>query len=240
MIKSENARPNTWIYVDLKEGYDIGTYIKNAKAMISKNLQLPPGYSIVWSGQYEYMERATRHLSFVIPLTLMIVFVLLYLNTKSIGKTVLIFLTLSFSLVGAVWYLYLADYNISVAVWVGIIALIGVDAETTVVMLLYLDMAYNKFKQERRLKTLDDLKEVIFEGAVRRIRPKMMTVFTTLFGLFPIIIGVGTGSDVMKRIAAPMVGGIITSMIMELIVYPAIYFVIKSREIEPSASKNSD
>lgn len=152
----------------------------------------------------------------------------------------MIFATLSFSVVGAFWYLYLADYNLSVAVWVGIIALIGVDAETTVVMLLYLDIAYNKFKKEGKLKTLNDLKEVIFEGAVRRIRPKMMTVFTTLFGLLPIILGVETGSDVMKRIAAPMVGGIITSMIMELVVYPAIYYVIKSRELNLGTSNVSN
>lgn len=240
MIKSENARPNTWVYVDLREGQDIGSYIKNAKSVIAKNLELPAGYSIVWSGQYEYMQRAAKHLSFIIPLTLLIVFVLLYLNTKSVGKTFLIFTTLSFSVVGAIWYLYLADYNLSVAVWVGIIALIGVDAETTVVMLLYLDIAYNKFKKEGKLNTLNDLKEVIFEGAVRRIRPKIMTVFTTLFGLLPIILGVETGSDVMKRIAAPMVGGIITSMIMELVVYPAIYYVIKSRELNLDAAKNSD
>lgn len=237
MIKSENARPNTWVYVDLKDGYDIGTYIKNAKEIVSKNIDLPSGYSIVWSGQYEYMERASRHLSFVIPLTFLIVFILLYLNTKSALKTLLIFSTLSFSVVGAIWYLYFAGYNLSVAVWVGIIALIGVDAETSVVMLLYLDLAYNKFKKEGRLNSLEDLKEVIFEGAVRRIRPKMMTVFTTLLGLFPIIIGVGTGSDVMKRIAAPMVGGIITSMLMELIIYPAIYYSLKRSEMKKLMNK---
>ncbi len=237
MIKSENARPNTWVYVDLKDGYDIGTYIKNAKEIVSKNIDLPSGYSIVWSGQYEYMERASRHLSFVIPLTFLIVFILLYLNTKSALKTLLIFSTLSFSVVGAIWYLYFAEYNLSVAVWVGIIALIGVDAETSVVMLLYLDLAYNKFKKEGRLNSLEDLKEVIFEGAVRRIRPKMMTVFTTLLGLFPIIIGVGTGSDVMKRIAAPMVGGIITSMLMELIIYPAIYYSLKRSEMKKLMNK---
>ncbi|MCX8056652.1 MAG: CusA/CzcA family heavy metal efflux RND transporter [Ignavibacteria bacterium] len=238
MIKSENARPNTWVYIDLKEGYDIGTYIKNAKQLFAKNFHLPEGYSIVWSGQYEYMERASKHLSFVIPLTLLIVFILLYLNTKSVGRTTLIFSTLSFSVVGAVWYLFFAGYNFSVAVWVGIIALIGVDAETSVVMLLYLDIAYKKFKQEGRLNSLDDLKNVIFEGAVKRIRPKMMTVFTTLFGLFPIILGVGTGSDVMKRIAAPMVGGIFTSMIMELVIYPAIYFLMKERELKKSQMKS--
>ena len=231
-IKSENARPNTWIYVDLKPGYDIGNFIKNAKEEVEKNLQLPAGYSIKWSGQYEYMERASKHLSMVIPLTLLLVIVLLYINTKSFVKTSIVLLALPFSLVGAIWFLYLAGYNLSVAVWVGIIALLGVDAETGVVMLLYLDIAYEKFKRNGMLNSISDLREAIFEGAVKRIRPKMMTVMTTLLGLFPIIIGLGTGSDVMKRIAAPMVGGIITSMIMELTVYPAIFFTIKKRELK--------
>lgn len=232
MIKSENARPNTWIYVDLDEGFDVGSYIVTAKKVIEKNLNLPAGYSLKWSGQYEYMERASKHLSLVIPLTLLIVVVLLYMNTKSLTKTGIVLLALPFSLVGAVWFLYLAGYNLSVAVWVGIIALLGVDAETGVVMLLYLDIAYEKFKKNGMLKSLNDLRESIFEGAVKRIRPKMMTVMTTMLGLFPILIGLGTGSDVMKRIAAPMVGGIITSMIMELTVYPAIYYTIKRREVK--------
>lgn len=231
MIRSENARPNVWIYVDLAQGVDIGSYVKNAKETIAKEVKLPPGYSIIWSGQYEYMERAARHLSLVVPLTLLIVIVLLYMNTKSAVKTGIVLLALPFSMVGAVWYLFLAGYNLSVAVWVGVIALLGVDAETGVVMLLYLDLSYEKFRREGRLRSIDDLRESIFEGAVKRIRPKMMTVMTTLLGLFPIIIGIGTGSDVMKRIAAPMVGGIITSMIMELTVYPAIFYIIKKRKL---------
>ncbi|MGQ9644834.1 MAG: efflux RND transporter permease subunit, partial [Ignavibacterium sp.] len=232
MIKSENARPNTWVYVDLKDGYDVGGFVSSAKEVLNKNLSLPAGYSIKWSGQYEYMERAAQHLSLVIPLTLLIVIVLLYINTKSLTKTGIVLLALPFSMVGAVWFLYLSGYNLSVAVWVGIIALLGVDAETGVVMLLYLDIAYEKFKKNGMLKSMADLRESIFEGAVKRIRPKMMTVMTTLLGLFPIIIGLGTGSDVMKRIAAPMVGGIITSMIMELTVYPAIFYTIKRREVK--------
>ncbi|GAB4298244.1 MAG: CusA/CzcA family heavy metal efflux RND transporter [Ignavibacteriaceae bacterium] len=237
MIKSENARPNTWVYVDLKD-VDVGTYINNAKEVIEKHLELPAGYSIKWSGQYEYMERASKHLSMVIPLTLLIVIVLLYINTRSMMKTGIVLLALPFSLVGAVWFLYLAGYNLSVAVWVGIIALLGVDAETGVVMLLYLDIAYEKYKKNGLLKSLSDLREAIFEGAVKRVRPKMMTVMTTILGLLPILIGLGTGSDVMKRIAAPMVGGILTSFIMELTVYPAIFYTIKRREVKKMLKEN--
>jgi len=237
MIKSENARPNTWVYVDIKD-VDVGTYINNAKEIIDKNLTLPAGYSIKWSGQYEYMERASKHLSMVIPLTLLIVIVLLYMNTRSMVKTGIVLLALPFSLVGAIWFLYLSGYNLSVAVWVGIIALLGVDAETGVVMLLYLDIAYEKFKKNGLLKSMADLRESIFEGAVKRIRPKMMTIMTTILGLLPILIGLGTGSDVMKRIAAPMVGGILTSMIMELTVYPAIFYTIKRREVKKMLKEN--
>lgn len=231
MIRSENVRPNLWIYVDLASGADIGSYVKKAKEIVAEQVNLPAGYSIKWSGQYEYMERAAKHLSVVVPLTLLIVIVLLYMNTKSTIKTGIVLLALPFSMVGAIWYLYLAGYNLSVAAWVGIIALLGIDAETGVVMLLYLDLSYEKFKREGRLCSINDLREAIFEGAVKRIRPKTMTVMTTLLGLFPIIIGIGTGTDVMKRIAAPMVGGIITSMIMELTVYPAIFYIIKKREL---------
>ena len=237
MIKSENARPNTWVYVDLKD-VDVGTYIDNAKEVINKNLVIPAGYSLKWSGQYEYMERASKHLSLVIPLTLLLVIVLLYMNTKSLTKTGIVLLALPFSMVGAIWFLYLSGYNLSVAVWVGIIALLGVDAETGVIMLLYLDIAYERFKSSGLLKNMSDLRESIFEGAVKRIRPKMMTVMTTMLGLLPILIGLGTGSDVMKRIAAPMVGGILTSMIMELTVYPAIYYAIKRREVKKILGEN--
>ncbi len=237
MIKSENARPNTWVYVDLKD-VDVGTYINNAKEVINKNLVIPAGYSLKWSGQYEYMERASKHLSLVIPLTLLLVIVLLYMNTKSLTKTGIVLLALPFSMVGAIWFLYLSGYNLSVAVWVGIIALLGVDAETGVIMLLYLDIAYERFKSSGLLKNMSDLRESIFEGAVKRIRPKMMTVMTTMLGLLPILIGLGTGSDVMKRIAAPMVGGILTSMIMELTVYPAIFYAIKRREVKKILGEN--
>jgi Cu(I)/Ag(I) efflux system membrane protein CusA/SilA len=177
------------------------------------------------------MERSSKKLAMVIPITLLIVILLLYINTKSWVKTGIVLLALPFSMVGAIWFLYLAGYNMSVAVWVGIIALLGIDAETGVIMLLYLDIAYEKYKKKGLLNSLEDLREAIFEGAVKRIRPKMMTVMTTMLGLLPILIGTGIGADVMKRIAAPMVGGIVTSFLMELTVYPAIFYLIKKREL---------
>jgi Cu(I)/Ag(I) efflux system membrane protein CusA/SilA len=236
MIKTENSRPNVWVYIDLKD-IDVGTYIDNARKVITESVQLPQGYSITWSGQYEYMERANERLAVVVPLTLMIVILLLYINTKSLTKTGIVLLALPFSMVGAVWYLYLAGFNMSVAVWVGIIALLGVDAETGVVMLLYLDIAYEKAKANGKLLDMNQLKEAIFEGAVKRIRPKIMTVMTTFLGLLPILIGMGAGSDVMKRIAAPMAGGIFTSMILELTVYPAIFYVWKKRELKNTGNQ---
>ena len=230
-IKSENARPNAWVYIDLKD-IDVGTYVKNAQEIIRDRVTLPAGYSLIWSGQYEYMERSSKRLLMVIPVTLVLVILLLYMNTKSFTKTSIILLALPFSMVGAVWYLFFAGFNLSVAVWVGIIALLGISAETGVVMLLYLDIAYDKFKKSGRMDSLEDLREAIFEGAVKRIRPKMMTVMTTMLGLLPILIGTGIGSDVMKRIAAPMVGGIVTSLVMELTLFPAIFYILKKRELE--------
>ena len=231
MIKSENARPNTWVYVDLK-GIDVGTYVENAQKIVQEKVTLPAGYSLIWSGQFEYMQRAAAHLALVIPITILIVLLLLYINTRSITKTAIIILALPFSAVGAVWYLYFAGFHLSVAVWVGVIALLGVSAETGVVMLLYLDIAYERFKTEGMLKSFDDLKHSIFDGAVKRIRPKMMAVMALLLGLLPIIIGSATGSDVMKRIAAPMFGGIFTSLIMELTVFPPIFYLVKKREVK--------
>jgi len=228
VIKSENARPNAWIYIDL-EDIDVGTYVENAKKIIGEKVKIPPGYSIVWSGQYEYMERAAEKLALVLPLTLLLVVMLLYFNTKSFIKTGIILLALPFSMVGAIWYLYFAGYHLSVAVWVGIIALLGVSAETGVVMLLYLDIAYDNWVRRGDMKNLADLRHSIFEGAVKRIRPKMMTVMVLFFGLLPILIGHGAGADVMKRIAAPMAGGIFTSLVMELTMFPAIFYVIKKR-----------
>jgi Cu(I)/Ag(I) efflux system membrane protein CusA/SilA len=238
MIKSENARPNTWVYVDIKD-IDVGTYVKDAQKVVQEKIKLPAGYSLVWSGQYEYMERASKHLALVIPITIFIVIFLLYMNTRSFIKTSIIILALPFSAVGAVWYLYFAGFNTSVAVWVGVIALLGVSAETGVVMLLYLDIAYERFKNGRLLRSYEDLKEAIFEGAVKRIRPKMMAVLALLLGLLPIIIGSATGSDVMKRIAAPMFGGIFTSLIMELTVFPAIFYLVKKKEVKKIIEQNN-
>ncbi len=231
VIKSENARPNAWVYIDI-ENTDVGSYVEKAQKVVNEKIKLPQGYSLVWSGQYEYMQRAAKTLALVIPLTLLLVILLLYFNTKSFVKTGIILLALPFSMVGAIWYLYFAGFHMSVAVWVGIIALLGVSAETGVVMLLYLDIAYENWRKQGKMKTLHDLRESIFDGAVKRIRPKMMTVLVLFFGLLPILIGHGAGSDVMKRIAAPMAGGIFTSLIMELTIFPAIFYIIKKRKLK--------
>ncbi len=190
-------------------------------------MQLRPGYSLAWSGQYEAMQRVRDRLIVVLPLTLFLIVMLLYLNTKSLAKTFIIILAVPFSAVGATWFLHLLGYNMSIGVWVGLIALPGVDAETGVFMLLYLDLAYHQTQQEGRLRSLRDLQESIMHGAVKRIRPKFMTVATMFLGLVPIMWATGTGADVMKRIAAPMIGGVFTSFLLELMVYPAIYEVWK-------------
>ncbi len=238
VIKSEDARPNAWVYIDI-ENIDIGTYVKDAQRILNSKLKLPAGYSLIWSGQYEYMQDAAKRLAMVIPLTLLLVMLLLYINTKSVIKTGIILLSLPFSMVGAIWFLYLAGYNTSVAVWVGVIALLGVSAEMGVVMLLYLDIAYDKMKNEGLMTSFSALREATFHGAANRIRPVMMTVMALLFGLFPILIGTGTGSDVMKRIAAPMFGGILTTMIIGLTFYPAIFYIIKKFEVKKLLNGNN-
>jgi len=197
--------------------------------VVREKIDLPPGYSIAWSGQYEAMERARERLLVVVPLTLFLILMLLYLNTRSVAKTMIILLAVPFSAVGAIWLLYLLDYNMSIGVWVGLIALLGVDAETGVFMLLYLELAYQQARKEGRLRSLRDLQEAILHGAVKRIRPKFMTVATMFMGLIPIMWSTGAGADVMKRIAAPMIGGIFTSFVLELVVYPAIYEIWKWR-----------
>ena len=237
-IKSENARRTVWIYVDIR-GIDLGTYVKNAQEAVRKSVKLPVGYSLLWSGQFEYMERAGKRLMIVIPLTLLIVFLIIYMNTKSLAKTTIVLLAVPFSLVGAFWFIYLLGFNLSVAVWVGIIALAGLDAETGVVMLLYLDVAYENMKRKKLMNTMGDLKEAIVDGAVKRIRPKIMTASVIIAGLIPIMWSTGTGSDVMKRIAAPMVGGVVTSVIMELLVYPVIYEFLKQKGLDRSEARTS-
>ena len=223
-IKSENARRTAWVYVDLKSS-DVGSYVKNAQQVIGERIDLPEGYNLVWSGQYEYMQAAAAKLKVVIPLTLLIIFVIIYMNTKSMIKTLIIFAALPLSLVGCFWYLYLLGYNMSVAVWVGVIALAGISAETGVVMLLYLDLAYQSWQQQGRMHSRGDLVQAIHYGAVKRIRPKIMTICVIIAGLVPIMWSHGAGADVMKRIAAPMIGGIVTSGLMELLVFPVIYFM---------------
>ena len=222
MIRDEDGLLTGYVYIDIA-GRDPNGYVEEAAQLIRDKVQLPPGYSISWSGQYESHRRVMSRLLLVVPLTLFLIFLLLYLNTRSITKTMIIILAVPFSAVGAVWFLYLLGYNLNIAVWVGLIALLGVDAETGVFMLLYLDLAYDQAKQEGRLNTLPQLHEAIVEGAAKRIRPKFMTVATLLLGLIPIMWASGAGSDVMKRIAAPMIGGILTSFLLELLVYPAVY-----------------
>ena len=222
-IKSENARKNAWIYVDLR-GIDVGTYVKMAQQAVGEKLKLPSGYSIVWSGQYEYMQRAKKRLMVVIPMTLLIIFLLLYFNFKNISESLIVMLSVPFSLTGGLWLMYLLGYHMSVAVGVGFIALAGVAAETGVVMLIYLDQSYRKFKGKYGEKfNRQHLYEAIEEGAALRVRPKMMTVVAIMAGLMPIMWSHGTGSEVMKRIAAPMVGGMVSATILTLIVVPAIY-----------------
>jgi copper/silver efflux system protein len=224
MIRNENGLPTGYVFVDLA-GRDADSYIREANQILRDGLKLPAGYSISWSGQYESMQRATERLKLVVPLTIFLICFLLYLNTGSLTKTLIVLLAVPFSAVGAVWFLYAAGYNMSIAVWVGLIALLGIDAETGVFMLLYLDLAYEEAKRNGRLQSLGDLREAIVHGAAKRLRPKFMTFATTCIGLFPILWATGAGSDVMKRIAAPMVGGIFTSFLLELLVYPAIYEV---------------
>jgi len=228
MIRDENGRLTGYVTIDLDTSKrDIGGYVSDAKKAVQKSLTLPPGYQLVWSGQFEYMERVKERLIIVVPITIFLVFLLLYFNTRSITKTMIILLAVPFSAVGAIWFLYLLGYNMSIAVWVGLIALMGVDAETGMFMLLYLDLAYHEAQAKKKMKNWNDLRKAIVEGAVKRLRPKVMTVGVMFMGLIPIMWSVGAGSDVMKRIAAPMIGGIFTSFILELVVYPAIYAIWK-------------
>jgi Cu(I)/Ag(I) efflux system membrane protein CusA/SilA len=225
-IKSENARKTAWIYVDLTTS-DVGGWVERAKQHVAERVDIPPGYNLMWSGQYEYIQAANQRLTIAVPAVFVVIVLLLYLSHKSWFDTCIVLLAVPFSLIGAIWFLYLAGYNMSLAVWVGLIALAGLDAETGMVMLLYLHNSYDRFKAEGRMRSLADLKAAIHEGAVLRIRPKTMTVMTTMLGLVPIMIGTQTGSDVMKRMAAPMFGGLLTSFTMELLIYPVIFLVAK-------------
>jgi Cu(I)/Ag(I) efflux system membrane protein CusA/SilA len=233
MIRDEDGMLTGYVYVDLA-GRDPASYIHEADGLLRRQGSLPAGYSFAWSGQFEAMERVAERLKTVVPLTLLLIFLLLYLNTRSVTKTMIVLLAVPFSAVGAVWLLYLLGYNMSVGVWVGLVALLGVDAETGVFMLLYLDLAYDQAVRDGRMTSLADLQRAIMNGAVRRIRPKFMTVATMFLGLVPIMWSIGTGADVMKRIAAPMIGGIFTSFLLELMVYPAVYEIWKwHAEVKP-------
>jgi Cu(I)/Ag(I) efflux system membrane protein CusA/SilA len=226
MLRDENGMLAGYVYVDLSSS-DIGGYVEKAKATVNAGLQLPAGYSLVWSGQYENMLRVRERLKIVIPITLALIFVLLYMNTKSAMKASIVMLAVPFSLIGAVWLMYLLGYNLSIAAWVGMIALMGLDAETGVFMLLFLDLSYEEAMRRGRLRNKADLIEAIVHGAVKRIRPKAMTVMAAFMGLMPIMVSAAAGADMMKRVAAPMVGGLATSFVLELLVYPSIYFLWK-------------
>ena len=226
MIRDENAMLSGYVFVDITDR-DIGSYVEDAKKAVARGLKLPTGYSLMWSGQYENMLRVKERLKVVLPITIFLIFLLLFMNTKSIFKAAIVMLAVPFSVVGAVWLMAILGYNVSIASWVGMIALMGLDAETGVFMLLFLDLSYNEAKKQGRLRSLAELHEAIIHGAVKRIRPKMMTVLAAAMGLMPIMWSMAAGADMMKRVAAPMVGGLFTSFIMELLVYPAIYLLWK-------------
>jgi Cu(I)/Ag(I) efflux system membrane protein CusA/SilA len=238
VIKSENSRTTAWLYVDLR-GIDVGTYVKNAKKVIEEKVDFPEGYSLVWSGQYEYMERAQKRLNIVVPITLVVIFLLLYFNFKNFAESLIVMLSLPFALVGGIWFMYFLDYNFSVAAGVGFIALAGLAAETGVIMLVYLDNVFKDKLRDGTMNSLKDLYRTVIEGAVERVRPKLMTVTTTMVGLIPILWGTGAGSQTMKRIAAPMVGGMISSTVLTLVVIPAIYYLWKSREVNKLATSTN-
>ncbi len=233
MIRSEDGKLVAYVFVDTDR--PIADYVEDAQRVVATEVELPAGVRLSWSGQFRYFERAKEKLEVVVPITLLVVFLLLYMNTRSLAETGIVLLAVPFSLIGAVWLLYLLDYNMSVAVWVGLIALAGLDAETGVVMLLYLSLSHRRAQAEGRLRSFAELREVIVDGAARRIRPKLMTVLTTMIGLVPILWSTGTGADVMKRIAAPMVGGLVTSFLLELTVYPAIFALWKGRGLPRDA-----
>lgn len=233
MIRDENASLVGYVYVDIDLAKtDIGSFVERAKRVVGENVKLPTGYTLAWSGQYENMERVKERLKVVIPLTLVLIILLLHFNTKSWVKTGIVLLAVPFSLIGAVWLLVVLDYNLSIAAWVGMIALLGLDAETGVFMLMYLDLSYHDREKRGLMKTRADLHDAVMEGAVHRVRPKLMTVMALFMGLIPIMWSIGAGADVMKRIAAPMIGGLFTSFILELLIYPVIFYMWKERELK--------
>ena len=243
VVRTEDAQPTAWVYVDVA-GRDIGSYVDEAKRMVERDVKLPTGYSLTWSGQYEYMVRAKERMKLVIPATLAIIFLLLYFNFRNVGETLIVMLSLPFALVGGIWFLWALDYNWSVAVAIGFIALAGVAAETGVVMLIYLDHAWEEVRTRRGAKgekvTVSDLYDAVMEGGVERVRPKMMTVTAIMAGLLPIMWGSGAGASVMKRIAAPMIGGMISSTVLTLLVIPAIYSLLKEWELRRESATRTE
>jgi Cu(I)/Ag(I) efflux system membrane protein CusA/SilA len=236
VVKTEGAFPTAWVYVDVRDR-DIGGYVRAAKRMVDEMVTLPPGYTLQWSGQYEYMQRAKAKLTLVVPATLLIIFLLLYFNFRNVGEAAIVMLSLPFALVGGVVFMALLGYNWSVATVIGFIALAGVAAETGVVMLIYLDHAWAA-RRERGRASASDLYDAIMEGAVDRVRPKMMTVTAIIAGLLPILWGTGAGASVMKRIAAPMVGGMVSSTVLTLIVIPAVYSLWQEARLRRAAEKD--
>lgn len=231
VIKSENSRMSAWIYIDL-DNIDVATYVKNARKILDEQVNLPPGYNLVWSGQYEYMERANKRLAVVIPITLLIIFLLLYFNFKSVSESIIVMLTLPFAIAGGIWFIYLLGYNMSIAVGVGFIALAGVSTEIGILVLIYIDSAYEKWLLEGRMNNKRDLNDAFIEGTSQRVRPIMMTVTAIIAGLLPLFWGHGAGADTMRRIAAPMIGGMVSSTILTLIVIPVIYALWKGRGLK--------
>jgi len=230
-IRDEDGALAGIVFVDVT-GRDLESYVREVKALIREHVELPTGYSLGWGGQYQYLERAKARLKLVLPLTILLIFVLLYLNFRSIPRCLLVLLSLPFSLVGAIGFLYYLEYHLSVAVWVGIIALAGVAAETGVIMIIFLDEACSRWQEEGRLHSLRDLREAVIQGAVLRVRPKIMTASAILIGLLPIMWSQGAGADVMKRIAVPMIGGMLTTTILTLLVIPAAYLIWRGWELK--------
>jgi len=228
MIRDEDGMLSGYVYVDMV-GRDVGRYVEDLKRAVSENIELPTGYTVAWSGQYEFMERVKERLKLFVPLTLSIIFILYYFAFRSVVETLIIMLGVPLSLVGGFWYILLLDYNMSIAVWVGLIALAGVAAETSAVMLAYLDEACRRRKEAGRLETLQDLLETVQQGAVERIRPMAIAGLANILGLIPVMWATGTGADVMKRLAAPMIGGVGSAMLLTLLVVPAIYVIWRGR-----------
>jgi Cu(I)/Ag(I) efflux system membrane protein CusA/SilA len=224
MIRDENGLLSGYVYVDMA-GRDVGSYVADAKKIVREKLKLESGYTLAWSGQYEFMERVTKRLKIFVPLTLGVIFILYFFTFQSVTKTLIIMLSVPFALVGGIWYLILLKYNMSIAVWVGLIALAGVAAETGSIMMVYLDQAYERRKAEGKMNSIEDLMHAVSEGASKRLRPLMMTAAANIFGLMPVMWSRGTGADVMQRIAAPMIGGLTSALILTLLVLPAIYTI---------------